>query len=219
MNTDLTEYYAQRAAEYEAIYAKPERQPDLEAATALLQEIFKGLHVLEIACGTGFWTEKIAQTACTVLATDINESVLEIARNKKYPNSNAYFEAADMYRFQPEKPAEALFGGFIWSHVPKQQLPDFIGKANSLISAGGTVVMMDNRYVEGSSTPVFSRDEFGNTYQKRRLQNEEAFLILKNFPTKSEIENVLTDSAKSIQVIEFQYFWIAMWQTALSYQM
>jgi SAM-dependent methyltransferase len=214
MNDDLANYYAQRAAEYEAIYAKPERQYDLEKAATLLQEIFNGKNLLEIACGTGFWTEKIAQTARTIVATDINESVLEIARNKNIPNNNVHFEAVNMYQLQPEKPVEALFGGFIWSHIAIQESPDFIRKANSLVSAGGTVVMMDNRYVEGSSTPIFSRDEFGNTYQQRRLQNEEAFLVLKNFPTKPDIENALKDKAVSIRVIELQYFWIAIWQTA-----
>lgn len=214
MNNNLTEYYAQRAAEYEAIYAKPERQPDLKIAATLLQEIFNGKSLLEIACGTGFWTEKIAQTARTILATDINEVVLEIARNKYFPNNNVHFEAVDMYRLQPEKPVEALFGGFVWSHIAIQNLPDFIRKANSLVSAGGTVVMMDNRYAEGSSTPIFSTDEFGNTYQYRRLQNGESFLVLKNFSTKPEIENTLKDYAVSTQVIQLQYFWIALWNTA-----
>lgn len=88
MHTNLTEYYAKRAAEYEAIYAKPERQADLEAVATFLKEIFNGKDVLEIACGTGFWTEKIARTARSVWATDINESVLEIARNKNYPSKN-----------------------------------------------------------------------------------------------------------------------------------
>ncbi len=213
MNNNLTTYYARRAAEYEAIYAKPERQADLESATKMLQEIFKEKEVLEIACGTGFWTEKIAQTARSVFATDINESVLEIARSKNYPNGNAKFEVADLYQLQPQKPADALFGGFIWSHIPAQELPDFIGKASALVSPRGTIVMMDNRYVEGSSTPIFSRDEWGNTYQQRRLQNGEMYLVLKNFPSQSDIENALKGSCGAFQFIQLQYFWIAVGQT------
>ena len=213
MKNDLTEYYAKRASEYEAIYAKPERQADLESATKMLQEIFKEKDVLEIACGTGFWTEKIAKTARSVLATDINESVLEIARSKIYPNGNVAFKAADLHQLQPQKLTAALFGGFIWSHIPVQELPDFVRKANSLVPPKGTIVMMDNRYVEGSSTPIFSRDEFGNTYQQRRLQNGEAYTVLKNFPSQSDIENVLKDNCSSFQFIQLQYFWIAVWQT------
>jgi hypothetical protein len=47
MKNDLTEYYAQRAPEYEAIYRKPERQADLLAAATILQEIFNNQSVLE----------------------------------------------------------------------------------------------------------------------------------------------------------------------------
>lgn len=212
MSDNLTTYYAERAAEYEAIYAKPERQADLGAATKVLQEIFKEKEMLEIACGTGFWTEKIAQTARSILATDINESVLEIARSKSYPNGNITFQTSDLYYFQPEKPAEALFGGFIWSHIPIQKLPDFVRKANTLVEAGGTIVMMDNRYVENSSTPIFSRDEFGNTRQQRRLQNGDTYLVLKNFPNQADIKNVLKGHCSTFQFIQFQYFWIAVWQ-------
>jgi len=48
---DITEYYARRAAEYERIYLKPERQGDLKNLQALLAGSFRGLNLLEIACG------------------------------------------------------------------------------------------------------------------------------------------------------------------------
>jgi ubiquinone/menaquinone biosynthesis C-methylase UbiE len=61
MNTDIVSYYKGRSKEYERIYSKPERQEDLKSATTILQEIFAGKQVLEIACETGYWTEKIAE--------------------------------------------------------------------------------------------------------------------------------------------------------------
>ncbi len=213
MNNDLRTYYAQRATEYEAIYAKPERKADLASASTLLQEIFKEKEVLEIACGTGFWTEKIARTARSVFATDINQSVLDVARSKNYLDGKVAFAAADLYQLAPEKPANALFGGFIWSHIPVQGLPNFIQTVNRLVAPGGAVVMMDNRFVEGSSTPIFSRDEWGNTYQKRQLQNCETYLVLKNFPTQSDIQNALNEQCTAAQHFQFQYFWITMWHT------
>ena len=53
-DTALTHYYAARAREYERIYAKPERQSDLERVKAQLPPLFAGCRVLEIACGTGY---------------------------------------------------------------------------------------------------------------------------------------------------------------------
>src|ERR1051326_861454 len=88
----LLDYYARRAGEYEKIFAKPERQPDLVALRALLPGLFAGRDVLEIACGTGYWTPIISESARSILATDINEEVLDIARHKAYPNRNVTFQ-------------------------------------------------------------------------------------------------------------------------------
>ena len=82
----LADYYAKRAAEYERIYAKPERQADLAALRARIGKIFARKAVLELACGTGYWTEVIAGRAKQLTALDANEEVLKIARTKRYPD-------------------------------------------------------------------------------------------------------------------------------------
>ena len=53
---DMRAVYARRAAVYERVYAKPERQADLRAMKAALPVAFAGRRVLEVACGTGWWT-------------------------------------------------------------------------------------------------------------------------------------------------------------------
>lgn len=52
--------------------------------------------ILEIACGTGYWTEKIAKTAKSIHAIDVNEAVIEIAQQKNLGNK-VRFEVADLY--------------------------------------------------------------------------------------------------------------------------
>lgn len=41
-----------------------------------------GVHVLEIGCGTGIFTEIFAQTGADIVAVDISKEFLEIARAK-----------------------------------------------------------------------------------------------------------------------------------------
>ena len=65
---DLAAYYAARAAEYDRVYLKPERQDDLRQIEDWLPGRFDGKHVLELACGTGWWTRLIAPRAASVLA-------------------------------------------------------------------------------------------------------------------------------------------------------
>src|SRR5688572_22928654 len=101
----LEAYYARRAAEYEKIFAKPERQADLARLRTDLPALFEGERVLEIACGTGYWTPLIAARAESVLAIDYAEETLAIAKGKKYVRPNVRFEQGDAYALPawPEK--------------------------------------------------------------------------------------------------------------------
>ncbi len=81
-NNALIQYYADRAFEYEKTYQRPERQEDIALLHSILKKLLKGHNVLEIACGTGYWTKTIASIANLVTATDINQEVLKIAKKK-----------------------------------------------------------------------------------------------------------------------------------------
>ena len=52
----LQSYYASRAPEYDEVYRKPERQADLRSIERWLPPHFSGVAMLEVACGTGYWT-------------------------------------------------------------------------------------------------------------------------------------------------------------------
>jgi ubiquinone/menaquinone biosynthesis C-methylase UbiE len=213
MNSDLITYYKNRAKEYERIYDKSERQDDLLKASKELQAIFAGKNVLEIACGTGYWTEKIAKTAGSVLATDINESVISIARQKHFSKDNVKFLVRDLYELNLDEKAGSVFGGFIWSHIPLQDIDGFLNKIIALVMEGGTVVFMDNNYVEGSNHPISDTDVHGNTYQTRNLEDGSAHRVLKNFPTREFLVNKLKNKAEEINFINLEYYWILVFKT------
>ncbi|MEP7262363.1 MAG: class I SAM-dependent methyltransferase, partial [Usitatibacter sp.] len=112
----LEKYYSKRAAEYETVYEKPERQRELEWLRHRLPEIFNHRTVLEVACGTGYWTQYIAPASKRVYACDINEAVLEIARDKPIPKGKASFFKADAISLDGVPPGcNAAFAGFWWS--------------------------------------------------------------------------------------------------------
>ena len=206
--SNLPDYYARRAGEYEKIFAKPERQPDLASLRTLLRGLFAGRDVLEVACGTGYWTPLISRSAKSILATDINEEVLEIARQKTYPNQNPAFQIADAYTLANATGGfSAGFAGFWWSHIPKQRLAQFLDCFHSKLCPGASVVFLDNNYVEGSSTPIARRDNDGNTFQKRKLEDGAEFEVLKNFPTGTELCASVKERADDVEVIQFNYYW------------
>ena len=214
MNTDLVVYYRERSQEYERVYQKPERQEELKQLTTRLQHLFAGKHVFEIACGTGYWTERIATAANFVLATDINEAVLEIASAKTYPENHVAFRQEDIFAIKELAGRyESLFGGFILSHILLQDLGRFIDILNSCVVPGGTVVLMDNNYVEGSSSSVSQQDDAGNTYQVRTLSNGSTHLVLKNFSTEAQLRQLLQEKATDIEFIPMKYYWLLRYKT------
>lgn len=213
MNTDIVSYYRDRTREYEKIYHKPERQEDLKQATDILQQIFKNKDIFEIACGTGYWTERIAKTAKTILATDINDTVIEVAKSKTYSPAQVAFQTADIFNLRHDIKYESLFGGFIWSHIKVEQLSNFLDQLHKLILKGGTAVFVDNNYVEGSNLPITGTDDMGNTFQTRQLENGSTYKVLKNFPTEKFIRQILKDKAADIDIRKLEYYWILIYKT------
>ena len=215
MNSDMISYYKDRANEYEKVYSKPERQNDLLIARQILQQTFKEKEILEIACGTGYWTEIISRSANSILATDINETAIEVARSKTYSPATVDFKIADLFKLSTAKKHQSLFGGFIWSHIKLQELDHFIGRINSLVESGGTIVFIDNNYVAGSSLPISAADEFGNTYQTRTLENGTSHNVLKNFPNHDFLMQLMAGKAADIEFINLEYYWILKYRNNL----
>jgi demethylmenaquinone methyltransferase/2-methoxy-6-polyprenyl-1,4-benzoquinol methylase len=205
----LEQYYAKRAAMYEQVYDKPERQHELEWLRHRVPEIFRGRTVLEVACGTGYWTQFIAREAARVHACDINEAVLEIAREKPIPAGRVSFFKADAVTLEGAPAGcTAAFAGFWWSHVKKSDLAKFVANLSAKLAPGAVVAILDNRYAEGSSTAISRRDAEGNTYQMRPLPNGEEYEVLKNFPTPEELAEAVRPVAREAHLETLTYYWL-----------
>jgi demethylmenaquinone methyltransferase/2-methoxy-6-polyprenyl-1,4-benzoquinol methylase len=206
-------YYAARAPEYDAIYRKPERQADLRAIEQWLPPKFAGACVLEIACGTGYWTQFIAPAARQVVALDAAPQTLEIAR-ARVPGSNVEFVVGDAYAPPRDAGFDAAFCGFWFSHVPRARQREFLTALDAALCPGARVVMLDNRYVEGSSTPISERDADGNAYQARQLADGSTHRVLKNFPSEEELRALVADRGQSAAFTTWEYYWAFEYRVA-----
>ncbi|TDO51298.1 ubiquinone/menaquinone biosynthesis C-methylase UbiE [Kribbella sp. VKM Ac-2527] len=207
---DLTEYYRERAPEYDAVYAKPERAHDLGRLRSALVDLVAGKSVLEVAAGTGYWTAALSTSARSILATDVNEETLAIARTRQLGPAEVRFQPADVYRLDTiPGEVEVIFAGFFWSHVLRADIPRFANGLAERVGPGGLVVLADNRYVEGSNYPITRTTDAGDTYQARRLADGREYEVLKNFPTKDQLLADLSPVAAEIQYEELTYFWLA----------
>src|SRR5690349_4240936 len=94
--TDQVGYYRRRAGEYD-VTAYGDVTAARQRIARLVSQMQPGGRVLEIACGTGLWTEALANVADTVLAIDAAPETLAIAR-ERVASGNVTFEVADVFR-------------------------------------------------------------------------------------------------------------------------
>jgi demethylmenaquinone methyltransferase/2-methoxy-6-polyprenyl-1,4-benzoquinol methylase len=70
------------------------------------------------------------------------------------------------------------------------------------------VVLLDNRFVEGSSTPISRRDADGNTYQQRSLDDGSVHEVLKNFPDRAAALSAIGERARDAVWTEHTHYWV-----------
>jgi demethylmenaquinone methyltransferase/2-methoxy-6-polyprenyl-1,4-benzoquinol methylase len=208
---ELVEYYAKRAREYERVYEKPERQSDLARLHEIVPALLAGRHVLEIACGTGYWTAPIAFVAHSITAVDLAAETLLVARTKPVPVDRVRFLQGDAFALDSLSGVfDAAFAGFWWSHIRLEDQDAFLNGLHRRLAPGSRIVLVDNQYVPGSNHPITRTDAAGNTFQERSLASGERHEVLKNFPSVSALRTALVSAGGcDVDVRSLEYYWIA----------
>ena len=206
-------YYKERAPVYDEVYSYPERQEDLRFLEEYIPGQFEDRDVIEVAAGTGYWTQFIAPRSRSILATDANTEVLREMERRSIGNS-VQKQVVDAYSID-ELPGtyNGAFAGLWLSHVPKQKIPEFLGKVHQLLCPQATVMFIDNSVAQCTRLPLSHADEDGNTYQDRTLENGKTYRVLKNFPTQSELMEVAGKLGTDHKFIELEHFWLFQYST------
>jgi len=209
LKSEIETYYSRRAYEYEQIYDKAERHDDLETLKQLVKNFLQNKSVLEIACGTGYWTEILSNSANSIVAIDSSKEVLDIATLKSYKKRNVKFINDNALSLSKIKDTfSASFCGFWLSHILKKNIESFLNNLHLKLKPGSIVVMIDNNFVECSSTPVSRKDEGGNSYQLRKLEDGSEFEILKNFYLEDELKYIFKNFSSNFEIINLKYYWM-----------
>jgi ubiquinone/menaquinone biosynthesis C-methylase UbiE len=121
----LRRYYDERANVYDDMYMRsdPVWRRELEAVADAMSKAISGRRILEVACGTGFWTEIAARAAVHVVAVDASERMLAIARKRKTSSDKVEYVLGDAYALADVHGVfDAGLANFWFSHVPKARI-------------------------------------------------------------------------------------------------
>jgi len=142
--------------------------------------IGKESRVLELGCGTGEFTKRLAMTGAEVVAIDLSPDLLELAKKKLVDYGKVRFEIGDMEILEnlPDNYFTAVVGNSVLHHV------DHIASlavAKSKLTAGGKIIFsepnMMNPQVAIWKNIAFIKKMVGDSpdetaFFRRRLANE-----------------------------------------------
>ncbi|MBN2086318.1 MAG: methyltransferase domain-containing protein [Anaerolineales bacterium] len=185
------EYYRARAPEYDDWFLRrgrydrgPEANADWFAEIALVRAALDAFHpegdILELACGTGLWTEPLLGSARTITAVDAVAEVLELNRERVHSDKVRYVQA-DLFAWRPDALYDTVFFGFWLSHVPPTLFEAFWGMVGSALKPGGRAFFVDSQYEPASTARDHQLGDPGAGSVVRRLNDGSEFRIVKVF--------------------------------------
>jgi ABC-2 type transport system ATP-binding protein len=126
-----------------------DRRGEYVVGTAILEAIARRLsqerdlgEVVEFGCGTGYFTRAIAGSATHVLATDLSDEMLQVARVQLREFDNVTVERADAGRtaFPPGRFDSVLMANLV--HVIENPLP-CLRESHRILRDGGLLLAVD----------------------------------------------------------------------------
>jgi trans-aconitate methyltransferase len=152
---DQIAYYRRRAAEYDAT-AHGDRDAARERIARITDACPAATWTLELACGTGMWTQSLAARDTELTAVDASPEMLAIAR-ERCPSS-VEFVQADILDWVPDRRFDLIFFAFWLSHVPSARLADFFVTLDQALTPGGRIVFVDEHVGEAGKESLDARE-------------------------------------------------------------
>ena len=115
---------------------------ETEKVRRALRRANPGGSILELACGTGWWTKLLVDHCRRLTAVDSSPEVIALNRAKVDDDRVEYIEA-DIFAWEPESLYDFVFFGFWVSHVPDSHMERFLGLVERSLVAGGRVFFVD----------------------------------------------------------------------------
>src|ERR1700676_5216230 len=140
-------YYRARAPEYDEWFLREKRYDrgpehrkewfrDVEQIAAVLRSTVREADVLELACGTGLWTQRLAENNRRIVAVDSSPEVIAINR-ERLGSANVEYTIADIFSWTPSTTFDLVFFSFWLSHVPPGRFDAFWANVRAALRPGG----------------------------------------------------------------------------------
>jgi demethylmenaquinone methyltransferase/2-methoxy-6-polyprenyl-1,4-benzoquinol methylase len=147
-------YYALRAEEYDEAYRRVRQHDRGAEGNAQWQDEMRRLQaafdaipfdgdILELAAGTGAWTERLIGRARSLTVLDGSSEMLDLNRARVGPATNVVYEVVDLFAWRPRRTWDACVFGFWMCKVPDARVDGFLREVADALRPGGIACCID----------------------------------------------------------------------------
>lgn len=197
LEQEMLTYYEERAEEYDELYTG--QMPAIKAnakfyikETQEISEIATGFgngHLIDIACGTGFWALRYAKNCDKLTFIDQSNSVLTICRERMdrlgFRDKVNFIQGSFFDIELSPNTYNCAFLGFFLSHFTSELEEKFFSKLNKALKPQAQIMIVDSIWGEQRKE---GRKKEGE--QKRILNDGRPFMIYKKYFEPSDIEEM-----------------------------
>lgn len=154
-------------------------------------KLHAGMKILDVGCGTGNFSVKLAQRGCKVVGIDISDEMLDIARSKaKLKNLNIEFHNMDVYNLAFEDNSfDAVFSMAAF---------EFINRPAAALDEMMRVVKDEGQVLIGT---ISGDSKWGELYQSEQVKSSSIFKYA-HFKTLEDLKELkpekLVDSGQCL---------------------
>jgi SAM-dependent methyltransferase len=199
------------AAEIREEFNRPDSW-ERECAESLQRTLTKR-RVLEIACGSGRWTQFIADVAACVVATDPCPQLLDYGRRLNLPNTE--WVECDAFSLGQ---IEGTFNGAchinFMNHVPLELLPMYLEKVHEKLEPGSAVFCASQRFQGSSEEPWYQKAETGDMVSLRHHDDGRPIEVVDTLFTEELVREVLSGKARDLEITMKPWWWWASYRVA-----
>ncbi len=196
-------YYRARAGEYDDWWLRRGRYDRGEEANArwfadgeevavALERFGPAGDVLELACGTGLWTERLLPHARSLTAIDASPEVIELAR-ARVADARVDYVQADLFAWEPQRTYDVCFFSFWLSHVPAEHFAEFWTKVKRALAPEGRVFFVDSLRSDLASAVDHQLPAPHEQVMLRRLADGREYRIIKSFYEPAALQRKLAE--------------------------
>jgi 2-polyprenyl-3-methyl-5-hydroxy-6-metoxy-1,4-benzoquinol methylase len=191
------QYYRERASEYDEWFFRQGRYDrgenhrqqwfsEVTQVEAALRAATPAGDILELACGTGLWTQHLAPFATHITAVDVSPEAIAL-NQRRVASASVEYIVADLFNWNSDRQFDLIFFGFWLSHVPIEQFVPFWQMVRGALKPNGRVFFVDSRLTQESTARNHAAlNQEG--YSERKLNDGRAYRVVKIFHEPTQLQ-------------------------------